>query len=154
MWELKWTQHTQVWGRKWELLAEPQLRWEKRRWKFMKYLYGVIASSYFLIRRRNHMKIQIIFSDFALQTSSSVSLSKPGVILPFFIFFSKLLVMHIPLNIFSSSRTTIKCLYNTHLSSISFQGDKQQSSFHQSGRRWKRDQLQIFSNNYFLKSWK
>ena len=81
------------------------------------------------------MKIQIIFSDFALQTSSSVSLSKPGVILPFFIFFSKLLVMHIPLNIFSSSRTTIKCLYNTHLSSISFQGDKQQSSFHQSGRR-------------------
>ena len=78
----------------------------------MKYLYGVIASSYFLIRRRNHMKIQIIFSDFALQTSSSVSLSKPGVILPFFIFFSKLLVMHIPLNIFSSSRTTINCFFS------------------------------------------
>ena len=110
----------------------------------MKYLYGVIASSYFLIRRRNHMKIQIIFSDFALQTSSSVSLSKPGVILPFFIFFSKLLVMQIPLNIFSSSQTTINCFFsckihvfhqflfkvtNNNLASIRVAEDENVSSF-------------------------
>ena len=85
------------------------------------------------------MKIQIIFSDFALQTSSSVSLSKPGVILPFFIFFSKLLVMHIPLNISlvreQQSTVSFQKFVKSRVSSISFQGDKQQSSFHQSGRR-------------------